>query len=378
MTKSNHIVFTTIFYPQVLWEIYNNLKKFNHLDKVIVWVVGDKKTPLETKELCNQVCLAGLQVNYLDVEYQDEWGKRFPEFYSRIPYNNETRRNIGYLHALEHGCERLISIDDDNWPTDDDFIGGHLLTGTKWLKPVISEKTQFHNVCEYLKFDIERPIYPRGFPFKLRGSVNQPTYFEFNEEVTVGVTAGLWLREPDVDATTWLNGKILGVEYTGPENFVLEQNTWSPVNTQNTSVIRELIPAYLCIPMGWDVPGGKIQRYGDIWGGYFLQAVMNGTNYNVAFGRPLLDHRRNPHNYLDDLRHEFWGMVLTDWLLELLRSSFKPTDRDICDRIEHLADFLMSDGINQIPQWCTSEVKGFIEYTAGNLSAWADVCRQVR
>lgn len=378
MNQSNHIVFTTIFYPEVLWEIHKNLEQFNHLEDVVVWVVGDKKTPAETKLLCEQVSQQNLQVNYLDVEYQDNWGKRFPEFYSRIPYNNETRRNIGYLHALEYGCERLISIDDDNWPTSDDFIGGHLLTGTSWTEPLVSEEKQFHNVCEYLEFDVKRPIYPRGFPFKLRGSINQTRLVESQPDTRVGVTAGLWLREPDVDATTWLNGKILGVEYSGPESFVLEQNTWSPVNTQNTSVVRELVPAYLCIPMGWDVPGGKIQRYGDIWGGYFLQAVMNGTNYNVAFGRPLVDHRRNPHNYLDDLRHEFWGMVLTDWLVELLRSDFKPTEPEICDRVLHLADFLLSVAIRQIPTWCTAEVKGFIEYTAGNLKTWADVCRQLQ
>ena len=378
MNKSNHIVFTTIFYPKVLLEIFNNIERFQHLEEVTIWVVGDKKTPPETKLLCAQVCQKGLEVHYLDIDYQDNWGKRFPDFYSRIPYNNETRRNIGYLHALEHGCGRIISIDDDNWPTDDDFIGGHLLTGSKWVKQLVSEKKQFHNVCEYLEFDIKRPIYPRGFPFKLRGSTNQPEFSGPDREVVVGVTAGLWLREPDVDATTWLNGKILGIEYKGPENFILEQNTWSPINTQNTSVIRELIPAYLCIPMGWEVPGGKIQRYGDIWGGYFLQAVMNGTEYNVAFGRPLVDHRRNPHDYLDDLRQEFWGMILTDWLLELLRRDFKPTDQDMCDRVEHLADFLMSVGVSQLPNWCTNEVRGFIEYTAGNLSAWSHVCRQFK
>jgi hypothetical protein len=130
--------------------------------------------------------------------------------------------------------------------------------------------------------------------------------------------------------------------------------------------------------MGWDVPGGKIQRYGDIWGGYFLQAVMNGLNYYVAFGRPLVDHKRNPHDYVDDLRQEFWGMILTDWLLELLRCEFKPTALDVCDRVDELASFLLSSGINQLPNWCVPEMKAFLEYTAGNLSAWADVCRQLR
>lgn len=170
----------------------------------------------------------------------------------------------------------------------------------------------------------------------------------------------------------------MGIDYKGPKNFALEHNTWSPINTQNTSVIRDLIPAYLCIPMGWDVPGGKIQRYGDIWGGYFLQAVMNGLNYYVAFGRPLVDHKRNPHDYVDDLRQEFWGMILTDWLLDLLRREFKPTALDVCDRVDELASFLLSSGINQLPNWCVPEMKAFLEYTARNLSVWADVCRQLR
>jgi hypothetical protein len=378
MSKKNHLVFTTIYYPKVLWEIYNNLAEFSHLEEVVVWVVGDKKTPAETKTLCEQVCSEGLEVKYLDIEAQEAWGKRFPEFYSRIPYNNETRRNIGYLQALEQGCERLISIDDDNWPTKDDFLGGHLLTGSPWTESLISEASGFHNVCEYLEFTVQRPIYPRGFPFRLRESINQAKLSEARSDITIGVTAGLWLREPDIDAVTWLNGKVLGIDYKGPKNFALEHNTWSPINTQNTSVIRDLIPAYLCIPMGWDVPGGKIQRYGDIWGGYFLQAVMNGLNYYVAFGRPLVDHKRNPHDYVDDLRQEFWGMILTDWLLDLLRCEFKPTDLDVCDRVDELASFLLSSGINQLPNWCVPEMKAFLEYTAGNLSAWADVCRQLR
>ena len=127
----------------------------------------------------------------------------------------------------------------------------------------------------------------------------------------IGVTAGLWLSDPDIDATTWLNGAVSGLSYSGQDQLLLAQSNWTPINTQNTSVVRDLIPAFLCVPMGWDVPGGKIQRYGDIWGGYFLQAIIQGTDYHVSFGRPLVDHRRNPHDYLDDLRGEFWGLMLT-------------------------------------------------------------------
>jgi hypothetical protein len=196
-------------------------------------------------------------------------------------------------------------------------------------------------------------------------------------DATIGVTEGLWLDEPDVDATTWLNGKVKGVHYTGPDLFVLDQSTWSPVNTQNTSVIRELIPAFIFVTMACPVPGGVLDRYGDIWGGYFLLALMQGTKYHAAFGRPLVYHRRNPHNYVDDLRHEYWGVILTDWLLQLLRNSFKPSSHDILDRLPELAEFLDAEGVTQLPGWCPPEIAKFLRSTAENLRQWSLACRQV-
>jgi hypothetical protein len=373
----NHVVFTTIFYPELLRAYHANLKIFGHLDDTCVWVVGDRKTPPQVADLCREVTDHGLLTTYLDCPWQEQWGRRYPDLSARLPWNNETRRNVGYLQALEQGCERLISIDDDNWPTDDDFVGGHSLTGQPWTGEVIHEEKGFHNVCAGLRFEPARAVFPRGFPFKLRGMVNEPRHIRPAKPVTVGVTAGLWLNEPDIDAITWLNGRVLGKAYTGPDAFVLDQSTWSPINTQNTSVIRQLIPAYLCIPMGWDVPGGKIQRYGDIWGGYFLQAVLKGTPWCAAFGRPLADHRRNPHDYVDDLRQEFWGTILTDWLLGTLRENFVPSSSSICDRVRELSAFLQHNAPAKMPSWCPPEMRSFLVHTGQNLGVWADACERV-
>src|SRR6266567_3477161 len=160
MTRDNHIVLTTIFVPDLLGELLSNLTRHGQLEATTVWVVGDRKTPAATPELCAKLRDSGLDVRYLDIAEQDRWGAHFPAFYGRIPYNNETRRNLGYLRALEDGCQRLISIDDDNWPTEDDFVGGHCGTGMSWAGPFLSEPTGYHNVCEHLSFDVKRPIYP--------------------------------------------------------------------------------------------------------------------------------------------------------------------------------------------------------------------------
>ncbi len=375
MSKPYHIVFTTIYHPDILNDLFLNIQHHSHLQSVKVWVIGDKKTPASCGQLALSISDQGLETQYVDIAQQDIWGKGCPDFYKRIPYNNETRRNIGYLMALEEGCECLISIDDDNFPTDDDFIGCHLQTGNILQGKLITETSGFHNICEYLQIFPERQVFPRGYPFNLRGGNNQTGCSEAPAYGKIGVTAGLWLSDPDIDATTWLNGKVTATEYQGANTQVLDQNTWTPVNTQNTSVIRELIPAYLCIPMGWDVPGGKIQRYGDIWGGYFLQALMRGTEYHVAFGRPIVDHRRNPHDYVDDLRSEYWGMILTDWLVEKLRADFFPKQKEMTRRVEELADFIKNDAYSDLPAWCPREVKDFLLWTEGNLRSWAKVCR---
>jgi hypothetical protein len=127
--------------------------------------------------------------------------------------------------------------------------------------------------------------------------------------------------------------------------------------------------------MGWDVPGGKIQRYGDIWGGYFLQALMAGTNYHVAFGRPLVDHRRNPHDYVEDLRQEFWGTILTDWLLATLRENFQAKATGICDRVVELGQFLQVEALPKMPPWCPPEMKAFVKHTGENLVIWSEACQ---
>lgn len=375
--KPNHIVFTTIHEPNLLMDFRDNIARHGHLEDTICWVVGDHKTPSSCQALCEKASNAGLETRYLDIPQQDTWGSEFTDIYSRIPYNNETRRNIGFLNALEDGCERLISIDDDNFPTEDDFIGFHAQTGCTYSGEVLSSSSSFHNICDTLVFNTEQRIFPRGYPFNLRQRTSDSRSFSASSGAVIGTTSGLWLRDPDVDATTWINQSPQAAGYTGPDRFVLDNNTWSPINTQNTSVSRELIPAFLCIPMGTPVPGGRIERYGDIWGGYFLQAAIQNTTYLTAYGRPLVEHRRNPHNYLDDLRHEFWGMILTDWLLTCLKEEFKPGARKLSDRVLELADFLEEISSTRLPDWCPEEVQRFLQDTAATQRAWIRACNQI-
>ena len=113
MSKTCHIVLTTIRHPAILNDLYDNVQMHGHLDEVKVWVVGDRKTPVSTGTLAREVSQKGMETVFFDIAQQDDWGKAFP-LYKLIPYNTDGRRVFGYLRALEEGCEVMVAMDDDN------------------------------------------------------------------------------------------------------------------------------------------------------------------------------------------------------------------------------------------------------------------------
>ena len=93
------------------------------------------------------------------------------------------------------------------------------------------------------------------------------------------------------------------------------------MNTQNTALHRDVIPSYYFIPMGSAPAGIRIDRYGDIFSGYFSQACARHLGHSIRAGTPVAEHRRNAHRYLRDATQEMAGIwVLEDllpWLFEL-------------------------------------------------------------
>ena len=136
----------------------------------------------------------------------------------------------------------------------------------------------------------------------------------------VGANAGLWIGDPDIDAIS-RNFSSCKAQSWGGRKLVLAQNTWTPINSQNTAIVRELLPAYYYVLMGQKVNGLVIDRFGDILSGLFLKKVADALGYSVAIGPPVCDHRRTVHDLFADLHCELAGLVLledfTAWLEEL-------------------------------------------------------------
>jgi hypothetical protein len=315
----------------------------------------------------------GLNAEYLPPEAQENWLAKFPDFAAIVPWNSDNRRNIGFLRALEEGCEILVAIDDDNFALpESDFYAAHSHTGKAVTLESVSGDSGWYNICQELTLDPAIDAIPRGYPYKMKGVTSQehaPRSFR------VAANAGLWLGNPDVDAATRLTCNLIA-KGAKARSFALQPGTWSPINTQNTAVARRAIPAYYYVRMLEDLPGAKLDRYGDIWSGYFLTRCAEHLGECVTVGLPLVQHDRNMHDLMDDLRAEIWGMVTTPHLIDILRSSTL-TGGDYFEAIRSLAACLNGRAQELEERVRLTGIAAYMTRISKYLNVWADVCREL-
>lgn len=311
-SMSTAITITTINKPIVIESYIKNVKRFEHKNVQII-VVGDNKTPSGVREYCQNLTKKyGIIIQYFDINFQKDYLKRFPELDKYLPYDSFSRRNVGDLFSYENGFDLIVRVDDDNYPTDEDFISLHSTVGSNHFKKIINSSNGWYNVCEELIDADSIPFYPRGYPYSKRWSTGEISIS--TKKVKVVLNAGLWLGDPDVDAITRLSKPINAIKYkrTYGDTFALDKGTWCPINTQNTVYTRDIIPASFVPP--------NVGRYDDIWSGYFLRKITDHFDHYVTYGSPLLFQKRNVHNLWVDLENEINGNIYTDHLIDTMNS----------------------------------------------------------
>lgn len=316
--KKISLVVTTISPGNFLDDYARQIIREQFVDNVEIIVIPDRKSPADLYKKCEAVKKRGIQIICPTLPEQDEFLKKLGRIKSIIPYNSDNRRNVGYLMALSHGSEIIISIDDDNYCRNgESFFKEHTVVaqGKIDLNSVASSNGWF-NICELMHLD--HYVYPRGFPLKYR---HQNHNVQFRKESgVVHINAGLWLGEPDLEAMTWLVQPGHSREFRG-KSLLLGEKTWSPVNTQNTALWHEAVVAYYFLPMGYNLQGLRIDRFGDIFSGYFVQKCARHLGFRIRVGTPLVDHKRNAHNYLRDAASELACIWLLEEIIDWLKST---------------------------------------------------------
>jgi hypothetical protein len=326
---------TTIYVPEVL-RLYRTLS-----DDVAFFVAGDRKTPQE--EVRTFVDGLGNAV-YLSVEDQEASGYRCSPV---IGWNKIMRRNIALLEAMRSGADVIISLDDDNLPLD----GGYFQQFARLFEMPfngleVRTPSDWFNVGELL----DPPVHHRGFPYEHR-HVDSALEMSAVANVQIGVAAGLWLGDPDIDAMERLTNRPL-VKNLSPvleSGVVVAPGCFSPFNTQNTAVTAELAPL-LMVLVG-------VGRYDDIWASYIAERVMMETPYQVHYGRPLVWQQRNPQSLWRNLRDELLGMEVGARFAADLREAKLKGDSVVEDlrRVYHHArklDYLPAEVCELGLAWC--------------------------
>lgn len=375
MSLRASLVFTTIFDPICLEDFYNNFEKFGHLDQINVYVIPDKKTPVEAFDRCKNLKKRGMHIECPSISKQETFLTKcgIPNYF--IPFNSDNRRNIGYLMALESRTDFIISIDDDNYCLDDeDFFHEHAIVCNNNQKvKMIDTNTDWYNVCDQLNLDRPGTTYPRGFPYFARHKAELTTIMD--KTVDIHMNAGLWLMDPDVDGISWLVSPAHSKSFKG-ESLVFGDTTWSPINTQNTAFRREVVSSYYFVKMGYPLSRMPIDRYGDIFSGYFSQACVRKMGGAIRVGSPIVNHKRNSHNYMNDAANE-WACIVTledllPWLTEI------KLEGNTYQEVYNSLSYAIEDAVEQQKGkiW-TDATRGYFHQVAYYMRTWVNACCKI-
>ena len=211
-------------------------------------VMGDRKSP-------PQYLLDGARYYTLDDQFRE-----FPQFGTALPTGHYVRKNLGYLAALDRGCDWIVETDDYNFPLAGFFdppppvLQTRLLTGaTRWV-----------NAYDY--FSPTHSVWPRGFPLELvqQDAALVPTA---QQSERPAIIQGLANDNPDVDAVYRLT-RPLPIDFDAQAlPLALDAGLWCPFNSQNTWFRRDV--SSLCY-----LPTHCTFRMTDIWRSFVAQRCL--------------------------------------------------------------------------------------------------------
>jgi hypothetical protein len=234
------------------------------------------------------------------------------------PTLHYSRKNLGYLLAIQKGATELVETDDDNIPKP-----GFWLPSTREVKAHAFENLGWINVYHYFT---EKFIWPRGFPLEELQKKQVPLSSLKPILVNCPIQQGLADKNPDVDA-------IYRLTYPLPVNFeiatslALGKNAWSPFNSQNTYWFREAF-ALLYLPSFCSF------RMTDIWRSYVAQRIAWECGWSIFYHAPTVWQERNDHNLMKDFEDEIPGYTNNNRICAALQNlDLKPGEENIYDNL---------------------------------------------
>ena len=305
-------VVTTIFEPTEA--VKDACSRLRDIDGCLL-VVGDAKGP-STYSIDNSQCTYA----YVNFEDQTEFGGSFA---LALPSNHFSRKNLGYILAIQHGANTIWDFDDDNLLIRDDIkIVSQAAHANNSSLATLQLVVQTDVLNPYPLLGSTHFAWPRGFPLtEIKNGARTPRTFNLrlmNVSMRhIGVVQALANYDPDVDAIYRLQRKL-------PLHFLYDSLallfpvpivTMVPFNAQAT------LWASPDSFWGLYLPVSVHGRVADIWRSYIFQRLARDVCLQTAFSTsPWVEQRRNPHSYIADLNAEQDLYFKTEALLTFLHN----------------------------------------------------------
>jgi hypothetical protein len=275
-SKKKALVITTIASSKnLILRKYAKISLKNNIDFI---VIGDKKSP-------SKFLLKG--ANYFSLQKQKTLNFKLSKI---LPINHYSRKNLGYLMAMQNNPPRIIETDDDNIPLKNFFSKKKITKQDTY----VSENAGWVNVY---KFFTKQHIWPRGFALE---KINTPLTKKLKiSKITYPIQQGLADENPDVDAIYRLTGS-LPIKFNSTKNIALGKGSVCPFNSQNTEWHKQAYPLMY-------LPSYCSFRMTDIWRSFIAQRVAWTCDWGILFHNSTVIQKRNVHNLMHDFEDEISG-----------------------------------------------------------------------
>jgi len=268
------LIITTINKPN------KNIFKFVNYCKKRNWeliIIGDKKSPKKYKIQYGK---------YFSLEEQ----KKLNFNYSKIcPINSYSRKNIGYLIALNNENDFLIETDDDNYPKNHFFRSRKIEHTVNQIK-----NKNWINIYD-LFLGKKENIWPRGLPLNYV-KLNKIEITKNKNKKNFFLQQGLADNNPDVDAIYRIMNNKIDVKFDKNKKIDIGRS-FSPINSQNTSWFKFICPLMY-------LPSTCSMRATDIIRGYIALNILQKHKLNILFHGSNLVQYRNVHDLSKDFFEE--------------------------------------------------------------------------
>ena len=214
---------------------------------------------------------------YLTLKEQIKLGYEITKY---LEFNSYSRKNIGYLYAIQHGAKEIYEIDENiiiNNINDFDINlnNNYVFYGIRNDSKMINPYNHFG----------ERNIWPRGYRIEDIGKDYNNKFLEINSynlKLKPLIYQGLINGIPDVDSIylqTKIPNSLTNISFLNNRPLIYFPGNYIPINSKNTKYFYEIFP-FLVIPTTIN------EKISDILRGYIIQYFA--WRFNLDFNIPWL------------------------------------------------------------------------------------------